>query len=123
VLGGQPDKAIAALQPIVAKKGDIYLAQYALGVASTQQQKFAEAVKYLHKAIELQPDASWAHYYMGMSLLKTGDVKTAAVHLEIAASRLAECGSAHAMLGEAYQKLGRAEDAKKEQTRAQQLGK
>jgi len=120
--GGQPDKAIAALQPIVAKKADIYLAQYGLGVANVQQQHFPQAVEHLHKAIELQPDSSWAHYYMGLSLLKTGDFKTAAVHLEIATSRLAECGSAHDLLAQAYEKLGRADDAKKEKSKALQFG-
>ena len=81
-----------------------------------------QAVEHLHKAIELQPDSSWAHYYMGLSLLKTGDAKTAAVHLEIAASRLAECGSAHELLSQAYEKLGRSEDAKKEKGKATQFG-
>jgi arylsulfatase A-like enzyme/Tfp pilus assembly protein PilF len=119
---GQSAKAIAPLQPIVAKDGNIYLAQYGLGVANVQQQHFPQAVEHLHKAIELQPDSSWAHYYMGLSLLKTGDFKTAAVHLEIASSRLAECGSAHDLLAQAYEHLGRAEDGKKERAKAVQLG-
>jgi predicted Zn-dependent protease len=110
------------LQPIVAKDGNIYLARYGLGVANVQQQHYPQAVEQLHKAIELQPDSSWAHYYMGLSLLKTGDFKTAAVHLEIATSRLAECGSAHELLAQAYEKLGRTEDAKKERAKAVQLG-
>jgi choline-sulfatase len=119
---GQSAKAIATLQPIVTKNGNIYLAQYGLGVANVQQQHFPQAVEHLHKAIELQPDSSWAHYYMGLSLLKTGDFKTAAVHLEIASSRLAECGSAHDLLAQAYEHLGRAEDGKKERAKAVQLG-
>ncbi len=121
--GGQPEKAIATLQPIVAKKPDLYLAQYGLGVANVQQQHFPQAVEHLHRAIELQPDSSWAHYYMGLSLLKTGDFKTAAVHLEIATSRLAECGSAHDFLAQAYEKLGRKEEAKRELAKAAQFGK
>jgi len=76
--------------------------------------QFAEAVKYLHKAVELQPESAWAHFWIGSSLLKTGDFKTAAVHLEIAAGRLPGFAPAHLALAEAYEKLGRAEDAKKE---------
>jgi arylsulfatase A-like enzyme/Flp pilus assembly protein TadD len=120
---GQPEKAAAALQPIVAKQAGLYLAEYGLGVANVQRQHFPQAVEHLHKAIELQPDSSWAHYYMGLSLLKTGDFKTAAVHLEIATSRLPECGNARALLAQAYEKLGRNDDAKREQAKAAQLGK
>ena len=119
---GQSAKAMALLQPIVAKDGNIYLARYGLGVANVLQQHYPQAVEQLHKAIELQPDSSWAHYYMGLSLLKTGDFKTAAVHLEIATSRLAECGSAHDLLAQAYEHLGKVEDAKKERAKAVQLG-
>jgi arylsulfatase A-like enzyme/Tfp pilus assembly protein PilF len=115
---GQPEKVISTLQPIVAKQADMYLAQYALGVALSLQQHYPQAIEHLHKAIELQPDSSWAHYYMGTSLLKTGDFKTATVHLEIAAGRLAEFASAHAALAEAYEHTGRGEDAKRERAKA-----
>ena len=50
--------------------------------------------------------------------LKTGDYKTAVVHLEIASSRLPEFAEAHALLAEAYDHLGRAEDAKRERSKA-----
>jgi predicted Zn-dependent protease len=55
---------------------------------------------------------------MGNCLLKTGDYKTAAVHLEIAANRLPEFKEAHGLLAEAYEHLGRAEDAKRERSKA-----
>ena len=51
---------------------------------------------------------------MGKSLLKTGDFKTAAVHLEIAASRLPEFADAHVSLAQAYDHLGRSDEAKRE---------
>jgi choline-sulfatase len=118
VEAGQPQKAIAAL----GAPGDMFLARYALGVAYVQQGQYAKAIEHLHKAIALLPDSPWAHYYMGESLLRTGDFKTATVHLEIATSRLPECGEAHAMLAEAYEHVGRKEDAKRERARAGQLG-
>ena len=114
---GQPEKALAVLQPIVAAQPGIYLAQYALGVAYLQQQRYPQAVQALHKAIELQPDSAWAHYQMGKSLLKTGDFKTAAVHLEIAASRLPEFADAHVSLAQAYDHLGRSDEAKRERAK------
>jgi choline-sulfatase len=110
--------AIAALTPLVSGSGsagpNLYLAQYALGAALAQKGRYAEAVKHLHKAIELQPDSGWAHFEIGATLRKTGDFKTAAVHLEIAARRLPEFAPAHAALAEAYDHLGRADEAKKE---------
>ncbi len=111
---GNADSAITRLQTIVSVDPGLYLAQYALGRALAQKGQSAEAVKYLHQAIELQPDSGWAHFWIGSSLLKTGDFKTAVVHLEIAAGRLAEFGPAHVALAEAYERLGRAEDAKRE---------
>jgi arylsulfatase A-like enzyme/Tfp pilus assembly protein PilF len=109
--------AIAALTPIVSADPNLYLAQYALGAALARKGQYAEAVKHLHKAIELQPDSAWAHYEMGASLLKTGDVKTAVVHLEIAAGRLPGFAPAHLSLAEAYEHLGRTEDAKRERSK------
>jgi tetratricopeptide (TPR) repeat protein len=115
---GKSDQAIAALTPITAADSNLYLAQYSLGVALAQKGQFAEAAKHLHKAIELEPDAAWAHYAIGAALLKTQDYKTAAIHLEIATTRLPNFTPAHQFLAEAYDHLGRAEDAKQERTRA-----
>ncbi|MBZ5599853.1 MAG: sulfatase-like hydrolase/transferase [Acidobacteriia bacterium] len=116
--GGEPDKAVSALQPLVAVQPGMYLAQYALGVGYASQQQYGKAVEHLHKAVELQPDSAWANYEMGAALLKTGDFKTAAVHLEIATSRLPECSEAHALLAQAYEHMGRSQDAKRERDKA-----
>ena len=115
----KPDRAIAALQPVVSDDPNLYLAQYTLGVALARKTQYAEAAKHLHKAIELQPDSAWAHYEMGACLIKTGDFKTAIVHLEIATGRLPGFAPAHLSLAEAYDHAGRAEDAKKERSKAQ----
>jgi arylsulfatase A-like enzyme/Tfp pilus assembly protein PilF len=115
---GKADRAIAALSSLVATEPSLYLAEYTLGAAFAQKGLHAEAVKHLHKAIELQPDSGWAHYRMGASLLKTGDYKTATVHLEIAAGRLPAFAPAHLALAEAYDHLGRLNDAKKARWKA-----
>jgi tetratricopeptide (TPR) repeat protein len=109
--------AIATLEPIVVADSNLYLAQYTLGVALARKGEYAEAAKHLHKAIELQPDSAWAHYEIGATLLKTGDFKTAAVHLEIATGRLPAFAPAHLSLAEAYEHLGRTEDAKRERSK------
>lgn len=114
----KPDRAIAALRPVVSADPALYLAEYILGVALAQKAQYAEATKHLHKAVELQPDSGWAHYQIGVALLKTGDFKTAAVHLEIAAGRLPGFSAVHLPLAEAYEHSGRADDAKKERNKA-----
>jgi tetratricopeptide (TPR) repeat protein len=110
----KPERMIATLEPVASADPNVFLAQYGLGVALARKKEYAEAVKHLHKAIELQPESAWAHYEMGASLLKTADYKTAIVHLEIATGRLPNFTPAHLDLAEAYDHAGRAEDAKRE---------
>jgi len=117
---GSAEKAVSLAQPVVTSQPNAYLPQYVLGSALALQQHYPQAVEHLHKAIELQPDSAWAHFYMGSSLLKTGDFKTAAVHLEIAATRLSQSTAAHNELAQAYDHLNRPEDAKRERAKATQ---
>jgi arylsulfatase A-like enzyme len=107
---GRPEKAVAALQPVMAGASKMYLAQYVMGAALARQGKYPQAIERLRSAIELQPDSAWAHYEMGACLLKNGDYKTAVVHLEIASSRLPDFAEAHALLAQAQTHLGKAKD-------------
>jgi len=115
---GKPEKAAAILQSVLATYSKMYLAQFVMGAALARQQQYSKAIEYLRHAIELQPDSTWAHYEMGSSLLQTGDYKTAVIHLEIASSRLPEFAGAHALLAQAYDHLGRAEEARRERSRS-----
>jgi predicted Zn-dependent protease len=105
---GKPDKAMATLQLVRAVASKMYLAQYVLGVALARQGQYPQSIERLRAAIELQPDSAWAHYEMGSSLLKTGDFGTAAIHLEIAASRLPDNPEVRARLAEAHERSDRA---------------
>ena len=115
---GKPEKAAAILQPALADGANMYLVQFVMGAALARQQQYPQAIEYLRRAIELQPDSTWAHYEMGSSLLKTDDFKTAVVHLEIVSSRLPEFAEAHSLLAQAYEHLGRTEDAKRERSKS-----
>lgn len=130
-----PDRVIAALSSAVKADPNQYLAQYALGVALAEKAScstspkgtaenakalYPEATQHLHKAIELQPDSGWVHYEIGAALMQVGDFKTAAIHLEIATTRLPNFAPALSALAQAYDKLGRNEDAKKERNKAGQ---
>jgi predicted Zn-dependent protease len=118
LLEGNRERAIAVFRDVLAQQPNIYLAQYGLGTALAQQQQYAEAIRHLHKAIELHPESAWAQYEMGFCLLKTGDFKTSAVHLEIASSRLPSFPAVHSLLAEAYEHLGRNADAQRERAKA-----
>ena len=118
---GKPEKAVAALQPVMAVAAKMYLAQYVMAAALARQQQYKEAIERLRAAIELQPDSEWAHYEMGSCLLKSGDYKTAVIHLEIAANRLPDFAGAHLLLAQSYDHLGRTDDAKGERARAAAL--
>ncbi len=115
---GKPERAVAILQPVMAAGAKMYLAQFVMGAALASQQQYPQAIEYLRRAIELQPDSTWAHYEMGSSLLKAGDYKTAVVHLEIVSSRLPDFANVHSLLAQAYEHLGRAADAKRERSRS-----
>ncbi len=103
----------------MAAASKMYLAHYVIGAALAQQGQYPQAIEHLRSAIELQPDSTWAHFAMGSCLLKTGDYKTAVIHLEIASNRLPEFAEAHSLLAQAYSHVGRADDARREQARAE----
>ncbi|MGH9544519.1 MAG: sulfatase-like hydrolase/transferase [Terriglobales bacterium] len=115
---GKAERATSVLSPLLTAASKMYLAQFVMGSALAQQQRYPQAIEYLRRAIELQPDSTWAHYEMGSSLLKSGDYKTAVIHLEIASSRLPDFAEAHTLLAQAYDHLGRAQDAKRERSKA-----
>jgi arylsulfatase A-like enzyme len=119
----KPEKAIPILRQVLNSQPGAYLAHYELGVALALQQKDAEAIQQLHKAIELRPESAWAQYQMGLSLMKTGDFKASALHLEIVASRLPHFAAAHSALADAYEHLGRKEDAAHERAEASKAGR
>ena len=119
---GRPEKAAEVVQPLLAANPKMYLAQFVMGASLARQQQYPQAIEYLRRAIELQPDSTWAHYEMGWSLEKTGDYKAAVIHLEIVSSRLPGFAATHSLLAQAYDHLGRAEDAKRERQKAPATG-
>jgi len=44
------------------------------GIADYQSGNYSKAIQELSTAIKLEPSESYAHYYLGLSLKKTGDM-------------------------------------------------
>lgn len=120
---GKPEKAIPVLQQILGAQPNLYLARFAIGTAEFQLQHYSSAIEHLHRAIELQPDSAFVHYTMSLCLIKTGDFKTAAVHLEIAAQRLPQFSALHSALAESYEHLGRTQDSARERAAAAKVNR
>jgi choline-sulfatase len=115
---GKRDNAIAAFRQVLSAEPGSYLVHFGLGKALAQEQQTKEAIEHLRRAIELRPDSAPAQYEMGLVLMKTGDFKTAAVHLEIASTHLPSFAATHRALAETYDHLGRKQDADRERARA-----
>jgi tetratricopeptide (TPR) repeat protein len=95
----------------VATDPQIHVAQLQLGIALRHQQKSAQAIPPLRKAIELQPDSALAHYEMGLALFETGDWKTSAGHFEIVVSRMPKFADARFSLGAVYARIDKVPQA------------
>ena len=108
---GKTQPAIEQFRAVLSQRQNIYLAQYGMGVALARQQQYAQSIEFLRRAINLQPESAFAHYAMGMSLIKAGDLKTASVHLGIAARLLPAFAELHTQLAQVYDHLGRANNA------------
>lgn len=116
---GKSEAATSAFEHALTVHPNAYLGQYGLGIALAQQKLYPQAIEHLHKAIELQPASVWAHYAMGATLVKSGDFKTAAVHLELVCDRLPRFRQARLLLAESYEHLGQSKQAQTERRKAQ----
>jgi choline-sulfatase len=111
---GAFERAIPMLEKVTASEPAIAIAQLNLGVARTRQKRWTEAIPALKQAIRLQPDSMIAHYHVGVALYETGDLKTAAGHFEIVASRMPKFADARYSLGSVYARIDRVADATRE---------
>ena len=84
------------------------------GDALLQAQQVEAALPYLKAAAASQPDAVVVRASLGRALLQAGDAAAALPHLEaaVAADDPTSDGTAHYQLAQAYQRLGRADQAR-----------
>ncbi|PYQ75941.1 MAG: hypothetical protein DMG04_05660 [Acidobacteria bacterium] len=111
---GAFERAIPLLEKVTASEPNVKLAQLQLGVSRAHQKQYARAVQPLKKATALDPEDMFAHYELGVALYETGDLKTAAGHFEIVASRMPKWADARYSLGSVYARIDRVPDAGRE---------
>ena len=111
---GAFERAIPLLEKVTASEPNVKLAQLQLGVSRAHQKQYARALQPLKKAIALDPEDMFAHYELGVALYETGDLKTAAGHFEIVASRMPKWVDARYSLASVYARIDRVPDAGRE---------
>jgi predicted Zn-dependent protease len=84
------------------------------GDALLQAQQVEQALPYLRAAHARQPDADVVRASLGRALLQSGDAAAALPHLQAAAAASSpdSDGAVHYQLAQAYQRLGRAAEAR-----------
>jgi len=74
----------------------------------------ARALEPLNKAVALDPEDMFAHYELGVALYETGDLRTAAGHFELVASRLPKWADARFSYASVCARIDRVPDAVRE---------
>lgn len=82
---GQPDRAVAQLEPLLKSETDDSQVYALAGEAYMQTKKFVKATEYFDKASTLAPKTAEYHTALGMSRLGQGDNGRAIAELEKAA--------------------------------------
>jgi tetratricopeptide (TPR) repeat protein len=111
---GDVDGAREALEQLVADEPDFAPAQQRLGVWLLEVGDTAAAEEAFQRVVELAPDAAEGYAGLGEVLLRQRDYAGAAGRLEAALERDDGLRTAHYLLGQAYRRLGRQEEALRE---------
>ena len=96
---------------MVASEPTIPIAQLNLGIARARQKQYKPAIESLQKAITLDPQSMLAQYELASAFYESGDLKTAASHFAIVASRLPKWADARYSLASVYARIDRVDEA------------
>lgn len=112
-LGGT-DKALAAMQKLLAAKpDDPYALNYIGYTWADRGENLDQALDYVRRALAQKPEDGFVRDSLGWVLFKMGRFAEAVVELEKARSIEPDDATVNEHLGDAYMKLGRARDALK----------
>ncbi|MDH7486435.1 MAG: tetratricopeptide repeat protein [Anaerolineae bacterium] len=114
-------QALAALQEAVRLNPDLYAARHNLAIAYSANCDYAAALQETEKALRLKPDSGDTCYFRGVLLTAENRWDEAATALARAAELSPDDPAIHSALGQAYEKLGRADEAAAEYQKATSL--
>ncbi len=114
--------AAAQLEVVVAKIPNWVRAHLLLANAYMQMNRAPDAVKQCEAALEFDPNHFQTNLLLAHILLSSGDAQAALIRLNKAAELQPESPDPHTMLAEAYDQLGRKDDAGRERAEAKRLG-
>jgi tetratricopeptide (TPR) repeat protein len=118
---GKLTEAADALRAELKVRPEDLQTRFELATVLDRADQRDEALAIVRTVVRLKPDFAMARYLLGKLLLATGDASGAAEHLAAAARQLPEDPNICYQLGQAYQKLGRAELAEQQFERYRQL--
>ncbi len=85
---------------------------YGLGACYEYKQDRTRAIAYFRRAVALAPDSAVAHFALGNSLFQTQQYEAALPELEASIKLEPQLRQSYYLMGRAYQKLGRQQEAK-----------
>jgi tetratricopeptide (TPR) repeat protein len=88
-----------------------YEIAYGLGACYTYKQDYAQATEWLRKATALAPDSVAARFALGNALFQNGQLDAAILELKASLQIQPRMKQAYFLLGRAYSKLGRQDEA------------
>jgi len=116
---GDLNTAAAHFEILVENRPDWIDARYSLASIYARTGRPQDAAKDLLIVLQGEPDHYRANLLLGRMLFLNGTFDEALPYLEKAVAVQTDSGEAHSFLADEYEKLGRAEDAAREQAEAQ----
>jgi Flp pilus assembly protein TadD len=115
------EAAIPELEMVTAKMPGSWKTHIMLGISYSRTGHVQEAIKECETVLAVLPEQYGTNLLLGRNLIKAGNPEAALPRLTKAASLRPQAPLPHAALAEAYEKLGRQEDAERERDVAKHL--
>jgi len=117
----QLPEALPELEKVVNVVPQWVRARLVLANAYVESKRYSDAIQQYHAILELHPDHYEATLFLARALVLSGDLEGAVPLLQKAAALQPKSAGPHLSLSTVYLKMGRDEDAAREQFEAQQL--
>jgi tetratricopeptide (TPR) repeat protein len=116
-----PDGAAAAFKKELASNPNDFNSNLQLGILAKQDEKYEDALKYFHRAIEVRPGDLAARYQIATVHFAQDKTEEARTELEGIVKESPQFVEAHVTLGTIYYRLKRKEDGDRERATVQKL--